>query len=276
MIQKSYEKSNVLYLVPTPIGNLEDITFRALNILKTSDIIYCEDTRTSLPLLRHFEIDKKLVSLHEHNEESRINEIKKNLDEGMQLSIISDAGMPNICDPGFKVIRELTLQGYHVISLPGANAFITALASSGLNTSHFAFFGFFERKETKAVEVLNSLSNTNVTAGFYESPHRINKTLKLIYDTLGDVNTVISREISKKFETIYRGRVSEFIDLQYKGEIVLLIECEKSNNSISLDELINDEINKGNSGKRLVKAISAKSDYNKNEIYDRYLEIIKD
>ncbi len=273
MIQKSYEQSNVLYLVPTPIGNLEDITFRALNILKTSDIIYCEDTRTSLPLLRHFEIEKKLVSLHEHNEEGRISEIKKHLDAGLQLSIISDAGMPNICDPGFKVIRELVQSGYHVVSLPGANAFITALASSGLNTSQFAFFGFFERKESKAVELLNNLSNSSFTAGFYESPHRINKTLQLIYDTLGDVNTVIAREISKKFETIYRGKVSKFIDLAYKGEIVILIECEKQANKVSLEALINAEIEKGNYGKTLVKAVAAKSDYNKNEIYDKYLEI---
>lgn len=273
MIQKSYEKKNVLYLVPTPIGNLEDMTFRALNILKSSDIIYCEDTRTSLPLLRHFEIDKRLVSLHEHNEEARIEEIKNNLDAGMQLSIISDAGMPNICDPGFKVIRDLTNNGYNVVSLPGANAFITAVASSGLNTTQFAFFGFFERKTSKAVEVLTFLKQTNFTAGFYESPHRINKTLKLVLDTLGDINIVIAREISKKFETIYRGCVSEFVDLDYKGEIVLLLECILETNESSLEELVSEEIAKGNYGKSLVKAVVAKSEYNKNEVYEMYLTL---
>ncbi len=273
MIQNSYDKTNCLYLVPTPIGNLEDITFRALKILQSSDIIYCEDTRTSLPLLKHFKINKKLVSLHEHNEETRISEIKNHLDNNLQISIISDAGMPNICDPGFKVIRELVNDDYYVIALPGANAFITALASSGLNTTQFCFLGFFERKKSKALETLNFLSKTNFTAGFYESPHRINKTLQLVYDTLGDVNVVVAREISKRFETIYRGCVSEFVDINYKGEIVLLIECKTQKSDISLDDLILLEIENGNSGKTLVKAVSAKSDFNKNEIYSRYIEL---
>ncbi len=272
-IQKSYEDERGLYLVPTPIGNLEDMTFRAINTLKTSEVIYCEDTRTSSKLLNHFEIKTTTKSLHEHNEESRILEIKTMLDAGKKVSIISDAGMPNICDPGYKVIKSLIDENYKVISLPGANAFISAIASSGLNSTNFAFFGFFERKDTKAKEILNTISSLKVTAGFYESPHRINKTLKLIHNELGNINVVISREISKKFETIYRGSIEDFIDLEYKGEIVLLLECGMNEVDLSLEDYINQELEKGNYGKNLVKAVAAKSAYNKNEIYDKYLEM---
>ncbi len=273
MIQNSYDGSNCLYLVPTPIGNMEDITYRAINILKNSDIIYCEDTRVSRKLLDFYQIKSKLTSLHEHNEESKIAEIKANLDNGLKLSVISDAGMPNICDPGFKIVKELVNSNYNVVALPGANAFITALASSGLSTAHFSFYGFFERKESKALELLNILKNTDITAGFYESPNRINKTLKLIESTLGNVNVVIAREISKKFETIYRGPVNEFSNLSFKGEIVLLVECIKSEDELSLEELIITEIKNGNYGKNLVKTISAISNYRKNEIYDKYIEL---
>lgn len=272
-IQKSYENENGLYLVPTPIGNLEDMTFRAINTLLSSDIIYCEDTRTSMKLLNHFEIKTPTKSLHEHNEEERIDEIKSLLDENKKVSIISDAGMPNICDPGFKVIKALIDENYKVISLPGANAFISSIASSGLNSNSFAFFGFFERKESKAIELLNSLSTLEITAGFYESPHRINKTLNLILNELGNINIVISREISKKFETIYRGNITEFVDLDYKGEIVLLLELKQKSDELTLEEYIQQEIDKGNYGKDLVKAVVAKSDYNKNEVYDKYLEM---
>ncbi len=273
MIQNSYDGSNCLYLVPTPIGNMEDITYRAINILKNSDIIYCEDTRVSRKLLDFYQIKSKLTSLHEHNEESKVAEIKANLDNGLKLSVISDAGMPNICDPGFKIVKELVNSNYNVVALPGANAFITALASSGLSTAHFSFYGFFERKESKALELLNSLKNIDITAGFYESPNRINKTLKLIESTLGNVNVVIAREISKKFETIYRGPINEFSDLSFKGEIVLLVECIKSEDELSLEELIITEIKNGNYGKNLVKTISAISNYRKNEIYDKYIEL---
>lgn len=274
-IQKSFENESGLYLVPTPIGNLEDMTFRAINILSSSSVIYCEDTRTSSKLLNHFEIKTKTLSLHEHNEEQRIDEIKTRLDNNEKVSMISDAGMPNICDPGFKVIKQLTDEGYNVVCLPGANAFISAVAASGLNSTRFAFFGFFERKESKAVELLNSISSMKMTAGFYESPHRINKTLKLIHEELGNINVVISREISKKFETIYRGQVLDFIDIEYKGEIVLLIECGQEITSLTLEEYINQELEKGNYGKNLVKAVAAKSDFNKNEIYDMYLKMTK-
>lgn len=272
-IQKSYEKDNILYLVPTPIGNLDDMTFRAVSILKASDIIYCEDTRTSLKLLKHFDISSKLVSLHDHNEEGRINEIKQHLDDNKCISIISDAGMPNICDPGFKVVRDLIENDYTVVSLPGANAFVTAIASSGLNSTRFAFFGFFERKESRAKEVLYELSKSNFTAGFYESPHRINKTLKLIYETLGDVKVVVAREISKRYETIYRDNVSKLIDTEFRGEIVLLIECSVVSEDKDLKTLIEEEIASGNYGKSLVKALAAKTNYNKNDIYEKYIEI---
>ncbi len=272
-IQKSYEDENALYLVPTPIGNLEDMTFRAISTLQTSDVIYCEDTRTSAKLLNHFEIKVPTKSLHEHNESERIDEIKRYLDEGKKISVISDAGMPNICDPGYKVIKALVDSNYKVISLPGANAFICAVAASGLNSLNFAFFGFFERKESKAVEVLNLLASLNITAGFYETPHRINKTLMLILKHLGDINIVISREITKKFETIYRGKVSEFTDIAYKGEIVLLLECNGSSEELSLEDYVRQEIENGNYGKNLVKAVVAKSSYNKNEIYEMYLKL---
>ncbi|MFV0424136.1 MAG: 16S rRNA (cytidine(1402)-2'-O)-methyltransferase [Bacilli bacterium] len=275
-IQKSYENENALYLVPTPIGNLDDMTFRSVNTLSSSEIIYCEDTRTSQKLLNHYNIKTLTKSLHEHNEEERISEIKALLDIGKKVSVISDAGMPNICDPGFKVIKSLINDNYKVISLPGANAFISAVAASGLDSTNFAFFGFFERKGNKALEVLNSISNLKITAGFYESPHRINKTLKLIYNKLGNINIVISREISKKFETIYRGKIEEFVDLDYKGEIVLLLECNKKLESLSLEEYIKHELENGLYGKRLVKAIAAKSEYSKNEIYEKYLKFTED
>ncbi|MFV0498993.1 MAG: 16S rRNA (cytidine(1402)-2'-O)-methyltransferase [Bacilli bacterium] len=274
MKQNSYEDSNGLYLVPTPIGNLEDMTFRAIKVLSQSDCIYCEDTRTSSKLLSHYSIKTKTRSLHEHNEEERISEIKSALDERKMVSIISDAGMPNICDPGFKVIKSLIDENYKVVSLPGANAFISALAASGLDSSCFTFLGFFEKKDARAKEVLRKVSTMNMTVGFYESPHRINKTLCLIKEELGDINIVISREISKKFETIYRGKISEFMDIKFKGEIVLLLEKINFNEQLPLEKYIEKELDNGLSGKTLVKAIAIKTDYSKNKIYNKYLDII--
>ncbi len=271
-IQISYEKDCCLYLVPTPIGNLQDMTFRAIDVLKKSDIIYCEDTRTSLPLLRHYDIRTKLISLHEHNEENRIQEIKDNLDQGMSLSIISDAGMPNICDPGFKVVNELVSQGYSVVSLPGANACITALAASGMSTENFIFKGFFPKKQSNINKMLEELKKISASVVFYESCHRINKTLYKIYDKLGDVKIVIAREISKKFETYYRGNVSEFLDLEYKGELVIILELIKLDDVYDIDQMILERIDSMKS-KELVKEVTEITNGNKNEIYKRYLEL---
>ncbi|SEM98834.1 16S rRNA (cytidine1402-2'-O)-methyltransferase [bacterium A37T11] len=218
----------MLYLVPTPIGNLEDITLRALRILKEVDFILAEDTRTSAPLLKHFGIDKKLFAHHQHNEHKAVNEIVRFLKEGKTIALISDAGTPAISDPGFLLVRETIKNGLPVSCLPGPTAFVPALAASGLPTDRFCFEGFLPVKKGRQTR-LKSLVNEDRTMIFYESPYRILKTLEEFIGVFGEERLAsVSREISKIYEETIRGSlgvVKEYFENNIvKGEFVICIQ----------------------------------------------------
>ncbi|HLS35646.1 MAG TPA: 16S rRNA (cytidine(1402)-2'-O)-methyltransferase [Bacillota bacterium] len=231
-IQSSFERDEAkLYVVPTPIGNLEDMTFRALAILKEVDLIAAEDTRNTMNLLRHFEIDNHLVSYHEHNELERTKQLLDYLAEGKSIALVSDAGMPAISDPGHVLVQAVIERNYDVVVLPGANAALTALVGSGLSTERFLFYGFLPRKTREMKNELEPFKNMCSTFIFYESPHRITRTLQTIYDVFGNRNVSIARELTKRFETYIRGSLKDIIasveQLIFKGEICLIVEGSK-------------------------------------------------
>ena len=219
-----------LYLVPTPIGNLEDMTFRAVRILKEADIILAEDTRTSAPLLKHFDIHQKVFSHHQHNEHQSANEIIKFLKEGKNIALISDAGTPAISDPGFYLVREALKNGLQVECLPGATAFVPALVNSGFPTDRFCFEGFLPLKKGRQTRY-KLLASEDRTIIFYESPHRLLKTLDEIATYFGAERQIsVSRELTKMFEETVRGTVSEvkayFETHPVKGEFVICVSAQ--------------------------------------------------
>ena len=223
----------MLYLVPTPIGNLRDITLRALDVLKTADVIACEDTRRTRQLLTHFEIGGQngpralLLSLHDHSHPKRREEILAELAAGKTVALVTDAGMPLISDPGFPLVREAIQKGFCVQALPGAFAGVTALAASGLPAESFSFFGFLPPKSQGRRKKLTFLATREETLVFYESPYRLLKVLQDMRDVLGEREAVVAREITKKFEEIVRGNISDLIAKFDKrkvlGEIVILV-----------------------------------------------------
>ena len=213
MRQKSYDNSPSLYLIPTPIGNLDDITVRALKVLSEVDFILCEDTRESSKLLNHFDIKKKLVSCHEYNEEKVKDYVVSELKSGKNIGLITDQGSPIVSDPGFVVVRKVIDEGFNVISLPGATAFVPALTSSGISPSPFLFYGFLQNKEVKLKKELISLQKLPYTLIFYEAPHRIFKTLEAMLEIFGNRKISIHREISKLHEEICRGTIQELIPI---------------------------------------------------------------
>jgi 16S rRNA (cytidine1402-2'-O)-methyltransferase len=216
-----------LFLVPTPIGNLEDMTFRAIRILKEADVILAEDTRTSAPLLKHFGIDKKAYSHHQHNEHKATSEIIRFLKQGQQVALISDAGTPAISDPGFFLVREVLKNDLEVECLPGATAFVPALVNSGLPTDSFVFEGFLPVKKGRQTR-LKRLAEEDRTIVLYESPHRLLKTLEEFESFFGsDRQASVSRELTKMYEETVRGTISEikahFTDNILKGEFVICV-----------------------------------------------------
>lgn len=219
--------SGKLYLVPTPIGNLEDMSFRAVRILKEMDIILAEDTRTSAPLLKHFGIDKKLYSHHQHNEHKSVTEVIRFLKEGKQVALISDAGTPAISDPGFLLVREAIRNDIDLECLPGATAFVPALVNSGLAADRFTFEGFLPVKKGRQTR-MKELAGETRTMIFYESPHRLLKTLEEFMQYFGrERHASVSRELSKMFEETKRGTLEEiktyFENNTLKGEIVICV-----------------------------------------------------
>lgn len=217
----------MLYIVPTPIGNLEDMTFRAIRTLKEADIILAEDTRTSAPLLKHFGIDKKAYAHHQHNEHKALNEVIRFLKEGKTVALISDAGTPAISDPGFLLVREAIKNGFEVCCLPGATAFVPALVNAGLPADSFVFEGFLPVKKGRQTK-LKSLSEEQRTMIFYESPHRLLKTLEDFIATFGKERPAsVSRELSKMYEENVRGTLKELIEYFQnniiKGEFVICV-----------------------------------------------------
>ncbi|MDR1784278.1 MAG: 16S rRNA (cytidine(1402)-2'-O)-methyltransferase [Endomicrobium sp.] len=232
---KEFEKRSVLYIVPTPIGNLEDITLRALRVLKECDLVACEDTRKSLKLLSHFGISKPLISFHSYNERYKVEYVVNKLLNGNNVALVSDAGMPCISDPGYTLIK-LVIKKYRkdvkVEVLPGASAVVTALVGSGLPIDGFIFCGFLKRKSTKIRKELSELLNLKKTIIFYESPHRIIKTVTVCKDVFGkNAEICLAREITKKFEEFMRGSIEEILEnIKNKnsllGEFVVLIYPE--------------------------------------------------
>ncbi|MGP4109139.1 16S rRNA (cytidine(1402)-2'-O)-methyltransferase [Virgibacillus sp. L01] len=241
-IQKSFDKQvqGAIYVVPTPIGNLEDITFRALKILKSASVIAAEDTRNTRKLLSHFEISTPLVSYHEHNKESREKQLLDRVDNDELVAIVSDAGMPAISDPGYELVQAAIEADHSVIVLPGANAALCALVGSGLPASEFHFYGFLPRKKKDKVAELERIKTLQATILFYESPYRLKDTLKVMHEQLGNRQIVVARELTKKFEEYARGTVEELLlwteEKELKGEICLVVEGT-SETSITENEL---------------------------------------
>lgn len=277
----------ILYVVATPIGNLDDITKRALDVLNSVDLIACEDTRTSSVLLKHFGINKKTVSYHKFNEKGKSNSLIEDLKNGKNIALISDAGCPCISDPGSILVNEAVRNNIEVIAIPGASATITSLMCSGMDTSSFAFYGFLDRENKKIVDALLKIKNdSNKIAIIYESPKRIIKLLEKVNEILNNPNICLCNDLTKKFEKKYYGSTSEVIkELTNNpnselGEYVLLIEknseIEKKIDELSIESMIIDEMIKSNcSMKEAIKLVSEKHKINKNEVYNASLNIKK-
>ena len=273
------EKIGKLYLVATPIGNLDDITFRAVKVLNEVDVIAAEDTRHSLKLLNHLEISKPLISYHRHNEENKTGLLINKLLNGENIAVITDAGTPAISDPGEEVVKEAIKNNIEIIPVPGACALINALIVSGLDTRQFAFYGFLPLNKKLRKNIFEELKKENKTIILYEAPHKISQTLKDIYTELGNVNIVIARELTKIHEEFIRGTVDEIINNypELKGEIIILIEGNKKiNNEDEMLEILNkmtidehyDFYKKQNLEKKeIIKKIAKDRNVSKNEIY---------
>ncbi|MEI5909608.1 16S rRNA (cytidine(1402)-2'-O)-methyltransferase [Bacillus spongiae] len=228
--QRSFHHHEVgeLYLVPTPIGNLEDMTFRAIEILKKVNWIAAEDTRNSKKLCNFFEIATPIMSYHEHNKKVSGEKILTKLRNGEKVALVSDAGMPCISDPGYEIVRQTLEEGYAVIPLPGANAALTALIASGIEPQPFYFYGFLARGKKDKKEELDKLKSIEATLIFYESPHRLKDTLHYIKEYLGNRKLVLCRELTKKYEEFIRGTVEDVIDwveaTEIRGEFCIIVE----------------------------------------------------
>lgn len=275
MWQKSYDNTPSVYIVPTPIGNLEDMTFRAINTLKMVDVIFSEDTRVTLQLLNHFDIKKKLIHMDDHNEETVKNNVLSYLELGKNVAIVTDRGTPIISDPGYKTVKFLKEKGYNVIALPGATAFVPALVASGISSEHFMFYGFLSSKEKKMYDELNMLKDNDYTLVFYEAPHRILRTLNALLEVFGDRIISISREISKLHESVFVGKISEAINtIDVKGEFVIIVSpCQEIvNDDMSIIESVDMYIRSGLSNMDAIKRVAKERKIPKNDIYKEYHE----
>ena len=268
-----------LYLVATPIGNLEDITFRALKVLKEVDFIAAEDTRNTLKLLNYFEIKNKLISNHRHNENDKVNDLINILLEGKNIAIVSDAGTPGISDPGEVIVKKAIDENIDVIPIPGACAAINALISSGLDTKEFTFYGFLPLNKKLRKKKLEELKKETKTAIIYEAPHKLIETLNDLKLITEDRKIVLARELTKIHEEFIRGKIDDFFERKdsIKGEIVLILEgakiTEEENelNSLSLEEHYNFYKNQGLNKKDIIKKIAKDRNVAKNEIYIKFL-----
>lgn len=269
---KSFESSNPLYLIATPIGNLGEFSPRAIEAINNADLVAAEDTRNTSNLLHHFNISKKTYSLREHNEKQASEYVIAQIKEGKKVVYTSDAGYPGISDPGYILVKECIANDINVSVINGSSAFLSALIPSGLDTSHFYFYGFLSAKKQVAINELKALKNRNETVIFYEAPHRINETLINMYEALGDREAVIARELTKLNEEFIRGKLGELVNIDpasLKGEMVIVVEGNKENSDIDLDQVI-DTIellkSKGLSNKDIVEVVSKTLNINKNKI----------
>lgn len=281
MSQKSYDNTPTLYIIPTPIGNMEDITIRSLNTLKLVDVIFCEDTRVTGQLLKYYDINKKLISSHKFNEANNKEKLLEYLKNGNNVGLVSDRGTPIISDPGYELAKFAIDEGYNVVSLPGATALIPALTSSGISPMPFYYYGFLNSKDNLRRKELEFLKNIDATLIIYEAPHRINKTLIDLENILGNERKIsISREITKKYEEIYRGTIKELIEAnnEYKGELVIVIEGNKKlveYKTLTITEHVNLYIEDGKSSMDAIKIVAKERGMKKSEVYDLYHEIEK-
>ncbi|QIW09205.1 16S rRNA (cytidine(1402)-2'-O)-methyltransferase [Francisella sp. LA112445] len=282
----SVDKS-VLYVVATPIGNLGDITLRAIDILKEADVILAEDTRVTAKLLMGLNIknEQKLVSCHDFNEESRVQQVKEFLDAGKKVALVSDAGTPLISDPGYKIVASLRNDNYKIVPIPGASAVTTALSAAGLPSDSFMFKGFLSAKKAKRQEQIQELKKLSTTVILYESVHRIEYLLEDLDSILPNVDIAVAKELTKQFETFVNGKPAQVIEFfksspeKLKGEFVVIIDCNASDISDSsridqdlLLEALLDELPL----KKAVKLTSELLKLKKNDIYQRALDLKKD
>lgn len=280
--QKSFQGSGgILYLIPTPIGNLEDITFRALNIMKSADVIAAEDTRQTKKLCNHFDIATPLVSYHEHNKETSGAKLLEELKSGKTIALVSDAGTPCISDPGYELVVSALAEELTVVPLPGANAALSSLIASGLPTQHFYYYGFLRRGKKERKEELSSLKYVRDTLIFYEAPHRLKETLQAIEEVLGNRKIVLCRELTKKFEEFIRGTVEEVLvwakEEQIRGEFCIVIEGTTEVEEIEvwwekLDIVSHIEhyIENGSTSKEAIKQVALDRDMQKRIVYQAY------
>ncbi len=276
--------SGKLFLCGTPIGNLEDITYRVISTLKACDVVYAEDTRHSIRLLNHFEISKPLHSYHEHNMVKAGNEIVEKLKRGEQIALVTDAGMPGISDPGEALVRLCIENELDFEVVPGVTAFTTALVGSGLDTSRFVFEAFLSRDKKQKRALLEKIKKETRTILFYESPHRLKETLKVMQEVFGDRKLVLARELTKKFEEFRRGTIQSILSYyeihDIKGEIVLVVEGYKETESdliiynpeetvkMHVERLIAEGIDK----KEAMKIVASERKIKKTEVYAVLIE----
>ena len=275
MIQKSYDGSPCLYLIPTPIGNLEDITIRSLNCLKSVDILLCEDTRETGILLKNYDIHTRLVSCHEYNESKIVDMVLSSLKDGKNIGLVTDQGTPIISDPGFIISRSVIENGYNVISLPGPTAFVPALTISGLNPSPFLFYGFLHNRGNKQLTELSSLKSYPYTIIFYESVHRLKNMLENLLNVFGNRSIALCRELSKIHEEVIRGKITDVISSvdTLKGEFVIIVEGNQSITDYSNLDVVDHVklyIEDGISEKDAIKLVAKERNVAKSVIYQEY------
>lgn len=275
MSQKSYDGSPTLYLVATPIGNMEDFTFRAIETLKKVEVIFSEDTRITAQLLKYYDIKKKLIASHQYNEKDNVEKLLEYLNNGFDVAVVSDRGTPVISDPGFYLSKTAIEQGFNVVSIPGATALISALIVSNLDAMPFTFYGFLNSKQSKRKKELEKVKSLEPAMIFYESPHRLDETLSDMIEVLGNRKCSISREITKKFEEVYRGNLAEVREQvkDAKGEFVIVVEGNKENNNfenLTIIQHVNLYIKEGYNTKDAIKLVAKERQLNKNEVYNEY------
>ena len=278
MIQKSYENSEYgkLYLIPTPIGNLDDITLRAIKTLEMVDIVYAEDTRETLNLLKYLKINKKVESCHKYTEMKHKNKIVQILKSGKNIGYVTDRGTPLISDPGNVIVDESIKENITVIALPGPNALLPAINMSGLSNERFLFYGFLNSKQSLAKKELIDLKDIKQTIIFYESPHRITDTLSQILDVFGNRNIAIVREISKLHEEVIRDNIENILKISdtLKGEMVIIVEGNTKEETLEVNytEEINKLLTLGYSKRDAIREIADKYNVSKNKLYNEFKE----
>lgn len=279
--QKSFDEDRpTLYLVATPIGNLDEFTPRAIEVLRSVDIIAAEDTRNTMKLLSHFDIHTRMIAHHQHNEHASAQGLLKLLQEGNSVAVVSDAGYPLISDPGATITQLVIEAGFPVVPISGPNAMLNALVASGLSAQPFLFYGFLKPQEKEQVKELLLLKEYPLTLVFYEAPHRIKKTLERIYTVLGNRRICLARELTKRHEEFIRGTVLEVLEIcdECKGEMVLVVEGNKEEKEPTQDmpeiqSQINRYIEGGLTSKEAIKKVAKEYGISKNELYKEYHDL---